>query len=168
MEFASKTLNARQESLTEKASFKHLVNRNRCLVPSTGFFEWQSNGKQKTPFFVKDAQQAIFSIAGLHDTWFNGSTGKLDATFTLLTTEANAFMAEIHNTKKRMPLILSIDEEALWLKGAIQLEQLALRTTIQLEAWEVDKKRLLSPRANVAAVQDKYQRQIGKQTGLFD
>lgn len=168
MDFAAKTLNARLETSTEKASFKHLINSHRCLVPSSGFFEWQTNGKQKIPFFVKDAQQEVFSIAGIHDTWLNPSTGVKVKTFTILTTEANALMAKIHNTKKRMPLILTAEEEFSWLDGALHLDQIADRSNIQLEAWEVDKKLLLRSGANVAEVQQKYYSQIGTQKGLFD
>lgn len=168
MDFASKTLNARIETSHEKASFKHLVERNRCLVPSTGFFEWQTNGKQKTPFFIKDAQYPIFSIAGIHDTWLDPSTGAFEQTFTILTTEANQLMAEIHNSKKRMPLILSLDEEEAWLKGTLVLKQLYHRAKIELEAYPIDKKILLSTNPNIPEVQERYLFTAGLQKGLFD
>lgn len=168
MEFASKTLNARIETCTEKASFKHLVSTKRCLVPSSGFFEWQTQGKLKIPYFIKAIGQPIFSIAGLYDTWLDSSTGAQEKTFTILTTEANALMAEIHNSKQRMPLILSAEEEHSWLSGQLALHDVSNRANIELEAWEVDKKLLLSKAANVAEVQQKYCTQVGKQTGLFD
>jgi len=168
MDFASKTLNARIETSHEKATFKHLVERNRCLVPSTGFFEWQTNGKQKTPFFIKDAQYPIFSIAGIHDTWLDPSTGAFEQTFTILTTEANQLMAEIHNSKKRMPLVLSLDEEEEWLNGRLQFNQIANRDSIQLEAWEINKKIILGPNANSAEVSQKFCNYSSEQRSLFD
>ena len=168
MDFASKTLNARAETCAQKASFKHLLSQNRCLIPSSGFFEWHTEGKLKMPFFIKDPQQNIFSIAGLFDRWLDPATGAIEKTFTILTTEANPLMADIHNTKKRMPAILSKDEEIAWLQGALKIEDLMNRNEILLEAWEVDKRILLSPASNVAAVQQPYTSTNGFQTGLFD
>lgn len=168
VEFASKTLNARLESAAEKASFKHLLTTNRCLVPSTGFFEWQTDGKNKQPYLIKDPAQSIFSIAGLHDTWFNPSTGQKEQTFTILTTQANSLMSEIHNTKLRMPLVLAPHEEKEWLAGLLQPSDLFNRSSIQLEAWPVDKQIILGPQANQAAAHQRYSSPFGQQKSLFD
>lgn len=168
MDFASKTLNARQESCHEKASFKHLISNKRCLVPSTGFFEWQTYGKEKIPHFIRHAHQTIFSMAGLYDVRLNPSTVVQELTFTILTTHANDFMSEIHNTKKRMPLILEKEEEDLWLSQEVVLQDLADRADVELEAWTVNKKLLLSADANQEAVQQRYLGSFGIQKGLFD
>jgi putative SOS response-associated peptidase YedK len=168
MDFAAKTLNARQETCTEKASFRHLVQTHRCLIPSSGFFEWQSQGKLKIPYFIKYIEQPVFSIAGLYDTWFNPSTGAQEKTFTMLTTEANALMAEIHNAKQRMPLILAPDEESAWLNGALALHDVTNRVNIELEAWEIDKKLLLGTAANSPQVSQIYCNNLVQQKGLFD
>jgi putative SOS response-associated peptidase YedK len=168
VEFASKTLNARLESAAEKASFKHLLTSNRCLVPSTGFFEWQTNGKMKQPYMIQLQNEPIFSIAGLHDTWLNPSTGQKEQTFTILTTQANSLMAEIHNTKLRMPLVLQPNEEKEWLAGVFQPAELFDRSSIQLEAWPVDKQIILGPHANQAAAHQRYYSPIGQQKSLFD
>jgi len=168
MEFAAKTLNARIETCSEKASFKHLVSSKRCIVPSSGFFEWHTEGKLKTPYFIHSAQQEIFSIAGLYDSWLDQTTGAFENTFTILTTEANQLMAEIHNSKKRMPLILHHDEEKVWLDGLLEIQDVMNRDDLQLEAWEVDKRILLSPNANNSQVSQRYQSNLGIQKGLFD
>ncbi|MEY4805447.1 MAG: hypothetical protein RL331_1977 [Bacteroidota bacterium] len=168
MDFAAKTLNARLETCTEKASFRHLVQTNRCLIPSTGFFEWQTQGKLKIPYFIKDIKQTVFSIAGLYDTWLNPSNGAQEKTFTILTTEANALMAEIHNAKQRMPLILAPNEESGWLNGALALQDVSNRANIELEAWEVDKKLILGPSANSLQVSQRYCNNLALQKGLFD
>lgn len=168
IEFASKTLNARLESAAEKASFKHLLTSSRCLVPSTGFFEWQTNGKNKQPYLIKDPAQSIFSIAGLFDTWLNPTSGQKEQTFTILTTQANALMAEIHNSKLRMPLVLGPNEEKGWLAGLLQPAELSDRSSIQLEAWPVDKQIILGPNANQAAAHHRYYSPIGQQKSLFD
>lgn len=58
-----------------------------------------------------------FVFSGLWSEWLDKSTGKLLHTYTILTTEANELMSKIHNTKKRMPVILHPDQEAAWLNG---------------------------------------------------
>ena len=168
MDFAAKTLNARIETCTEKASFKHLVSSNRCLVPSSGFFEWQTIGKLKKPFFIRTKDQAIFSIAGLYDTWLDPNTGAFEQTFTILTTTANELMAEIHNAKQRMPLILSASEETDWLCGHALLTDISDRSLLHLEAWEIDKKRILGPEANSQQISQRYCNNLPEQKGLFD
>lgn len=168
MDFAAKTLNARLETCTEKTSYRHLVQTNRCLIPSTGFFEWQTQGKLKIPYFIKDIKQPVFSIAGLYDTWLNPSNGAQEKTFTILTTEANALMAEIHNAKQRMPLILAPNEESGWLNGALALQDVSNRANIELEAWEVEKKLILGPSANSPQVSQRYCNNLALQKGLFD
>jgi putative SOS response-associated peptidase YedK len=168
IEFASKTLNARIETCSEKASFKHLVTSKRCLVPSSGFFEWQTQGKLKIPYFIKWIEHPVFSIAGLYDTWLNPSNGAREKTFTILTTEANSLMAEIHNSKKRMPLILSPNDEANWLNGQLALQDVSNRANIELAAWEVDKKLILGPTANSPQVSQRYCNNLAVQKGLFD
>jgi len=168
IEFASKTLNARIETCSEKASFKHLVTSKRCLVPSSGFFEWQTQGKLKIPYFIKWIEHPVFSIAGLYDTWLNPSNGAREKTFTILTTEANSLMVEIHNSKKRMPLILSPNDEANWLNGQLALQDVSNRANIELAAWEVDKKLILGPTANSPQVSQRYCNNLAVQKGLFD
>ncbi len=109
----SQTLNARIETLSEKASFK---NAKRCLISSTGFFEWQTQGKQKIPYFISLKNEAVFSFAGIYDEWIN-QIGEKMYSFSIVTTEANVLMAEIHNIKKRMPVILTQDLENEWLNS---------------------------------------------------
>jgi len=113
---AYQTQNAKIETLQEKPAFRSLFQQRHCLIPSDGFYEWQHTNKQRTPYFISVADQPIFAFAGLWDGWFDDKTGATLHTFTIVTTEANRIMAEIHNTKKRMPLILRPEDEAVWLK----------------------------------------------------
>jgi putative SOS response-associated peptidase YedK len=120
MDIRKNTLNARIETIKEKPSFRSSVN-NRCLIIVDGFYEWQwmdEKGKQKTKYLIKEGQSDIFSLAGLWNDWTNKETGEVTRTFTILTQEANTLMAEIHNTKKRMPVILKKEYEMEWLAGA--------------------------------------------------
>jgi putative SOS response-associated peptidase YedK len=168
IDFASKTLNARIESCHEKASFKALIETNRCLVPSSGFFEWHTKAKIKTPHFIKMKNQSVFSIAGLYDTWLDPTSGAIEQTFTILTTAANVLMSQIHNSKQRMPLILMQHEEVDWLNGNLALAQVADRSDLELEAWEINKKIVLGPTANSKEVSQKFYNFSSKQRSLFD
>jgi putative SOS response-associated peptidase YedK len=110
----TKTLNARAETLIEKPSFRHTIKSKRCLVLTNGFYEWQHDGKTKTLFFIYLKNDIAMPMAGLYDEWTNSETGEIFCTFTIITTKANALMEKIHNTKKRMPVILSREKEFYW------------------------------------------------------
>lgn len=111
------TLNAKVETILEKPSFKEAVNQ-RCLVIVNGFYEWQwldLKGKQKQQYEIGLENDALFAFAGIYDKWFNVKTEEIITSFSILTTEANEFMAQIHNSKKRMPVIISKEKENDWL-----------------------------------------------------
>ncbi|MBS1777601.1 MAG: SOS response-associated peptidase [Bacteroidetes bacterium] len=113
------TLNAKIETIHQKPSFRNVIN-NRCLVLADGFYEWQwldPKGKQKQKYELTLPDHETFAFAGLWSEWIDKSTGEIIYTYTILTTEANELMSKIHNTKKRMPIILSQDNEQDWLKG---------------------------------------------------
>lgn len=120
-EIRKNTLNARIESVTEKPAFRSSVKQHRCLIPATGFFEWRDIGNKKYPYLilVKDEEPGFvrtFCFAGLYNQWVNHETGEVTDTCTILTTDANNIMATIHNSKKRMPVILTPEQEPLWLQ----------------------------------------------------
>lgn len=105
-------INARAETLTEKASFKQCLVRRRCLIPSDGFYEWKKEGKLKLPMFIHGSERELFAFAGLWDEWTNRETGEKLRSCTIITTEANRFMSSVHD---RMPVILRPADEATWL-----------------------------------------------------
>jgi putative SOS response-associated peptidase YedK len=113
-------INARGESIREKPSFKRAFQQRRCLVPADGFYEWMKSGKKKVPirFILKD--QALFSFAGLWDVWKNPD-GRPIETFTIITTQANPTVGQIHN---RMPVILQPEDEPRWLALRTDSDQL--------------------------------------------
>jgi putative SOS response-associated peptidase YedK len=111
------TLNARIETLSEKPSFKNSLH-NRCLILADGFFEWQwldEKGKQKQKYLLTLPDNELFTFAGLYNDWLNPATQQPIRTYTLITTEANELMSKIHNSKKRMPVIVSNQYD--WLLG---------------------------------------------------
>ncbi len=112
------TVAAAIETVTEKPSFRNVVNQ-RCLVIANGFYEWQwhdTKGKNKSKFEIGKENEELFAFAGLYSIWQNPTTGEEKNTYTIVTTEANPLMAEIHNIKKRMPIILRPEDEQKWLQ----------------------------------------------------
>lgn len=119
IDFRKNTLNAKIETMHEKPSFKNVMSQ-RCLVLVDGFYEWQwldAKGKQKQKYFIAMPDEDTFAFAGLWNNWLNRTNGQIISTFSILTTEANEQMSIIHNTKKRMPMILKKEEENAWLEG---------------------------------------------------
>jgi len=112
------TLNARSETVFEKPSFREPIKRSRCLVLVDGFFEFRELNGRKYPYLIRLRSEKAFALAGLWDEWGGGKT------FTIVTTEANPLMAEIHNTKKRMPVILPRDVERDWIDPAADTDRL--------------------------------------------
>jgi len=114
-EIRLKTFNARSESIRSKPSFSVPFATKRCLIPVKGFFEWQHFDGGKVPWYITVKNEEIISLAGLWDEWVESTTGVIFSTFTIVTTEANELMARIHNSKKRMPVILTGDQGKRWL-----------------------------------------------------
>ena len=113
------TLNARIETIKQKPAFKNNIN-NRCLIIADGFYEWQwldQKGKKKQKYLISLQNEDIFTFAGLWGEWIDPKTGEIHKTYTLLTTEANELMSKIHNSKRRMPVIFTLDYAYLWLDG---------------------------------------------------
>jgi putative SOS response-associated peptidase YedK len=118
------TLNAKIETLNEKPSFRNSINK-RCLVIANGFYEWQwqdAKGKSKIKYEIGLSEEELFAFAGIYSEWINQYTGEIVNTYALLTTEANAFMAKIHNSKKRMPVILKKEDEQSWLNSRTPID----------------------------------------------
>lgn len=118
MEIQNQTLNARAESLFDKPSFRSIVKK-RCLVLVDGFYEWMHEARKKVPHFIHLKEPGPFALGGLYDEWVNTETGEIFKGFSIITLAANPLMAAIHNTKKRMPLILHREDEQRWIDPAL-------------------------------------------------
>jgi putative SOS response-associated peptidase YedK len=114
-----RTFNARLETLQEKPSFRTALKSRRCMVLCRGFYEWQQREKQKIPHYIYLKDELPMAMAGLYENWTDRETGEFTSTCTIITTAANPMMEKIHNTKKRMPLILSPGTEKEWLDPGI-------------------------------------------------
>ena len=113
---ASKTFNARAETLLEKPAFRSLVARQRCIVPASGFYEWTSTPTGKQPLYIYRADGGPLALAGLWAEWTDRESGELVTSHTVITCAANRFMAAYH---QRMPVILDGPALAQWLDPAV-------------------------------------------------
>jgi len=111
----AQTLNARSETTFEKPSFRSGIKYNRCLIPADGFFEWMEVNKKKYPHYIFMKNQEMFCFGGIYANWTDRFTGELIQSFSILTTDANPMMEKIHNSKKRMPVIIPSNGYAHWL-----------------------------------------------------
>jgi putative SOS response-associated peptidase YedK len=112
------TINARVETVAEKPTYRTPLRRQRCLVPATGYYEWQAQAQPggrgaKQPYFLQliDGDAELFAFAGLYDVW-RGADGQELYSYAILTTEATPQLAAVH---ARMPIILPRAAEARWL-----------------------------------------------------
>ncbi|MBS0263533.1 MAG: SOS response-associated peptidase [Planctomycetes bacterium] len=110
---ASSLINARAETAASKPAFRTALKRRRCLIPVDGFYEWQAIPGQKTkqPFLIGVRDVRVFAFAGLWEHW-TAADGSERQTCTILTTEANELMQQVHT---RMPVILDAADYDRWL-----------------------------------------------------
>jgi putative SOS response-associated peptidase YedK len=106
-------INARAESLTEKAAFKTAYRRRRCLIPADGFYEWQRiSTKRKQPMFIHRRDGEPIAFAGLWEVWRSTPDDPWLLSCSIVTTRANAMMEPVHD---RMPVMLEADVWDQWL-----------------------------------------------------
>jgi putative SOS response-associated peptidase YedK len=107
-------INARAETAWERLSFRESFAKRRCLVPATGFYEWQkTQGKRRQPWLLRLATGRVFAFAGL---WEPPAGEEATPTFTILTTEPNELAARVHD---RMPVILDPADYGTWLDPTV-------------------------------------------------
>lgn len=118
------TLNATCEDIFEKASYKSYINTNRSLLWVNGFFEpHHPDPKTTVPYYIRLKNGDPFSLGCVFSNWLNHDTGEIMKTFSIITTPANELMSQIHNDKKRMPLIIMPSKRKQWL-GTLDKEQI--------------------------------------------
>jgi putative SOS response-associated peptidase YedK len=107
----AKLINARNETVAEKPSFREAFKRRRCIIPADGFYEWQRTTSGKQPFFFHMRDDRPFGFAGLWERW-EGTGSEAINSCTILTTAANEVLRPVHD---RMPVILHPEDYELWL-----------------------------------------------------
>jgi putative SOS response-associated peptidase YedK len=107
-----KMINARAETLTERPAYRGLLGSKRCIVPASGFYEWQDTGERgKQPYYIHAGAGDYLPFAGLYDIWVNPE-GTEVYSCTIITTQSTIHLQPIHN---RMPAILEPATEEMWL-----------------------------------------------------
>ena len=105
----SKMINARSETIQEKPSFQNLINQNRCVVITDGYYEWNRRQDRSQPFYIFHPEKKLLPMAGLWTTW-ETTENEIINSYTVITTAPQKEISHIHN---RMPAILNpmaIDE----------------------------------------------------------
>jgi putative SOS response-associated peptidase YedK len=138
------TFNARVETVATKPFFRSAFKRTRCLIPASGYYEWQDTPNGKQPYYFTRRDGSVVTIAGLWDEWKNVETGGPLKSCTMIITNANKFVGEVHD---RMPVMLEPNEFEPWLSGKAGLEVLKPANNDLLQKWAVSK-RINSSRAS--------------------
>lgn len=158
-------INARAETLEDKPSFSESFQRRRCLIPSDGFFEWRRAGRAKQPFYFHLNDEGQFAFAGIWDRWGKGSSSI--TTCAIITTTANAAVAELHN---RMPVILTPDSYGTWLNPKAnysELKQLLVPFPASRMNWHPVSSTVNSPDNDSPDLVYRMDNEIGTTPSLF-
>jgi putative SOS response-associated peptidase YedK len=136
-------INAKAENLTNNYFWQGpWLRQQRCIFPMAGFYEPHryADGR-KEPFYVHLADRGVFGVAGIWDRSL-GADGTPVLSCTLITTAANALLAEVHNEKRRMPAVLREQDHEAWLSGDAQQARLALEPypPENMVAWQVSRR----------------------------
>ncbi len=123
------TLNAKAETIFDSKLYQNSIRKKRCLVLCSGFFEWRHKepGKKSTtkyPFYVSLKDESMFVFAGVWEEFTDVTDGEVVRTYSILTTGANELTSIVHNSKRRMPLILDPDNALEWLSEGLNDEKI--------------------------------------------
>lgn len=111
--FGASLANARSETIADKPVFRTAWRRRqRCLIPASGFYEWEKAGRSRLPWLFQRADGQPFCFAGLWDAWIDPLDAAVVESCTLLTTTPNSLLARIHD---RMPVMLDYEAARAWL-----------------------------------------------------
>lgn len=137
----AKLNNAGGESVAEKPSFRSAYRRRRCIVPASGFYEWQEvPGQRKQPWYIRLKSGEPLAMGGLWESWTNPD-GEIIRSVCIITTGPNAVMSPIHD---RMPVILRREDWVQWLAPNAAMEQIAPliapAPAETMQAWPVSRK----------------------------
>jgi putative SOS response-associated peptidase YedK len=134
-ELRAATFNARAETVAEKPFFRDAFRRTRCLIPASGYYEWQDTATGKQPWYFTRTDGEPMTFAGLWDEWKDKATGEVLKSCTMLITGPNDFVAEVHD---RMPVVLESKDFASWLnEGGSTLLRPAANV---LQRWPVSRR----------------------------
>lgn len=131
------TFNARAETVDTKPTFREAFKRRRCVIPASGYYEWQDVADGKQPWYFTPREGPIVMIAALWEIWKNPEPPhETVRSTTMVITEPNDFVAQYHD---RMPVLLTRETLGDWLSGAKGLELLKPDEADLIKAWPVSR-----------------------------
>lgn len=152
-------INARTETVYEKAAFKNAIRRRRCLIPADGFYEWQDIGEpKKQAWFIHKPDHSLFAFGGIWEHWQAADGSELESA-AILTAEPNALLANIHN---RCPVVVAPENFTRWLSSEEQVQDLLHAPADNF--WAMEK--ISSPRAKIK-ISEQLTKPPSAQTDLF-
>lgn len=126
-------INARSETVRDKSMFRRSLVERRCVVPTTGFYEWRhEGGKSKEKYLFTLSGEKILYLAAI----YNVFEGDPLPRFTILTTAANDSMLPYHD---RMPVLLGAEERGQWISDGSAADGILHRVPAQLVAQRTEK-----------------------------
>ena len=134
---APSTFNAPAETVAAKPAFRSAFGRSRCLIPTSGNYEWKATPTGKQPYYISARDASVLSFAGLRDEWRDIETGEAVKSCTIIVTDANAFTRQIHD---RMPLVVAPEQFKPWLTGVAGTELLKPAPEDMLQMWPISRK----------------------------
>ena len=145
-DFGPKLANARAESLAEKPSFRDAFRLRRCVLPASGFYEWEARGHARLPWLFRRRDEQPLLLAGLWEIW-RTPDGRALETCAIITTEPNELMRPIHD---RMPAVLSPEQCDAWLDPAERAPAELALLLRPCPAAELEARRVSSRVSNLA------------------
>lgn len=137
LSIGSNMINARSESLLDKTSYQNLINQNRCIIFSDGYYEWKNTNGNKQPYYITSPDKKTLAMAGLWTEW-QSNNSEIIYSFTIITTKAQSNLSMIHN---RMPVILEENNIEKWISckenSVSSAQKLLLVTNIDLDHYRV-------------------------------
>lgn len=113
-------INARVETVLEKAAFRNAIRRRRCLLPADGYYEWHTSDGRKQPYFIHPRDGGPIGFAGIAETW-SGPNGEEVDTVAIVTAQASADLAVLHH---RVPVVIASGDHERWLDcGAVDAQE---------------------------------------------
>ncbi|MCU0599096.1 MAG: SOS response-associated peptidase [Desulfobacterales bacterium] len=116
-----KMINVREESVKVKPGFKLAYKFRRCLVPVSGFYEWQKEGSGKQPYLIRLSGSDLFALAGIWESWKKPASDERIESCAILTTSANGVISRVHD---RMPVIIGPEHIDLWLDASSSIHRI--------------------------------------------
>ena len=131
------TFNARAETVADKPMFRDAFKRSRCLIPASGYYEWQATPTGKQPFYYTTCDGSALTIAGLWDEWKDRETNLPLMSCTMIVTDANDLASKIHD---RMPVLLVPKDFENWLTGKAGIDLFRPAPDDYLQVWPVSRR----------------------------